>query len=327
MRRALTVGAVAVALALGLAACSAGPVERPARTSASAGTASSPAGSTTGTPAGAGVTDDPSGNLRLLAEHGPPPLDAWSWSAAESRTVEQAVEELTARCMAEQGFTLDRAAPDDDPGGEPVTHWGGFLGLVSAERARTTGYQVLDVDARLAERARLEREAHRTPDPAYVRALTGEDGASGATGGGGAVGGGGSGDGGCSGRAFAHVTPPDPDVDPRIQERLYGEALDRAAHDPGVVDALDGWVGCMERSGYRIETVPVPSSTDPVTPAVVAQAVADVRCKDETGLVPAYITALYGAERALADEHRAELDAFAAWGRERVRLATEALAG
>ncbi|MGW6128785.1 hypothetical protein ACWFNE_02035 [Cellulomonas sp. NPDC055163] len=282
---------------------------------------------------------DPSGNLRLLAEHGPPPLDAWGWSATEAATVARAVAELTARCMAERGFAVEREAdPGGDAGGpggvpgadgrtgtdgvvgEPVTHWGGFLGLVSLDRARTTGYQVLDVEARLDERARLEREAARTPDPAYLAALTGE-GAAGAAGAAGAQ------DGGCSGRAFDQVTPADPAVDRRIQERLYGEALRSAGRDPAVVRALDGWFACMARRGYELDAVPVPASTDPVTPELVEQAVADVGCKDRTDLVDTYVTALYDAERALAAAHRAELESFAAWGRERARLAAQALAG
>lgn len=325
--------------------CGADPADLPARSpgagsGAGSGSAASPEGGATGgadAADGAGATgatgvtadEDPSGNLRLLARHGPPPLDAWSWTPAEADTVARAVEELTTRCMAGRGFAYEPAgspggaAPAGDPAapdvtvGEPVTHWGGFLGLVSLERARTTGYQVLGADARLAARARLEREAARAPDPAYVAALTGEGApdAAGTTGG------------GCSGWAFDRVTPADPRVDRRIQERLYGEALRRAEQDPAVVRALAGWTGCMAGSGYPLDAVPVPASTDPVTPALVEQAVADVRCKDETGLVETYVTALYGAERALGEEHRAELDAFAAWGRERVRLAGEALAG
>ncbi|MBB2923543.1 hypothetical protein [Cellulomonas cellasea] len=315
-RRAVAAAALAALLVAGAAGCTPGP-----------GDTGSPGRGTGGRATGAPPTPapdrppgaDPSGNLRLLAEHGPPPLDAWGWTAPEADTVARAVEELTARCMAERGFAYERsggagaAGGADGALGEPVTHWGGFLGLVSHERARTTGYQVLDVEARLAERARLEQEATRTPDPAYVAALTGE----------GAPGGGS----GCSGWAFDQVTPADPAVDRRIQERLYGAALRRAEEHPAVVRALDGWVACMARHGYAIETVPVPADTDPVTAELVDQAVADVGCKDETGLVDTYVTALYDAERALAAEHRAELEAFAAWGRERVRLATEALAG
>lgn len=313
----------ATALALLTSACAPDPADRPVRSSAAKpGTpARTGAGATGGGSGASGAHDgDPSGNSRLLAEHGPPPLDAWGWTPADAATVASAVEELTARCMAAQGFTYDRPA-GGAPSSEPVTHWGGFLGLVSAERARATGYQVLDVQARLAERARLEQEATRAPDPGYVTALTGE--APGGTAGGTTDAGGG----GCSGWAFAQVTPEDPAVDPRIQEELYGQALDRAAREPAVVQALGAWTGCMERRGYAIDAVPLPASTDPVTPELVAQAVADVSCKDETGLVGTYVTALYDAERDLAAEHRAELDAFAAWGRERVRLATQALAG
>lgn len=317
----------AAALALLPAACAADPAEKPMRSSAWRSEAPPPTGATgDGSGASGAPADDPSGNLRLLAEHGPPPLDAWGWTEAETTTVARAVEELTARCMAEQGFAYERPEPDP-PASEPVTHWGGFLGLVSAERARATGYQVLDAQARVAERARLEQEATRTRDPGYVAALTGEAPEGGT--GGGTDGGTGSGTdaGGCSGWAFAQVTPPDPGVDPQIQGRLYGQALDRAAQDPAVVRALDAWVTCMERHGYALDAVPLPASTDPVTPEVVAQAVADVACKDETDLVGTYVTALYDAERDLAAEHRDELDAFAAWGRERVRLATQALAG
>ncbi|WP_258725387.1 hypothetical protein [Cellulomonas sp. NS3] len=329
---ALVAAVLAAVLVAGSAGCGPGRVEPRAGSPTSLPGTPAPDGPE---PAASGPDADPSGNLRLLAEHGPPPLDAWGWSSAEAGTVARAVEELTARCMAEHGFTVERDAGggddaagdggtggDGDAGGadgvlgEPVTHWGGFLGLVGLDRARATGYQVLDVDARLAERARLEREAARTPDPAYVAALTGE-GAPDAD----------APDGGCSGWAFGRVTPADPAVDRRIQERLYGEALQRAEGNPAVVRALDGWVACMARRGYDLDAVPVPASTDPVTPELVEQAVADVGCKDETDLVDTYVTVLYRAERALAAEHRAVLDAFAAWGRERVRLAAEALAG
>lgn len=378
-RRAAVTVLAAVLVAGSSAGCASDRGEPPPGSSAALARTPAPGAPAPGAP-GRGATGqaavdagaDPSGNLRLLEEHGPPPLDAWGWSAAEAGTVARAVEELTERCMAERGFSVERDADagggaggtgevggsgrvggragaggtggasgaagrsgadgasgtDDASGadgvlGEPVTHWAGFLGLVSLDRARTTGYQVLDVDARLAERARLEREAARTPDPAYVAALTGEGApdAPGAQGRSPARGG------GCSGWAFDQVTPVDPTVDRHVQERLYGEALGRAERDPAVVRALDGWVACMARRGYDLDAVPVPASTDPVTPGLVEQAVADVGCKDETGLVDAYVTALYDAERALAAEHRAELDAFAAWGRERVRLAAEALAG
>jgi hypothetical protein len=83
----------------------------------------------------------------------------------------------------------------------------------------------------------------------------------------------------------------------------------------------------MRGEGYELSAIPPRSYVAPGDDSDKKQAVADVACKESVGLTDTYITRLFENERAEIAAHKADLDAFAEWGKERLRVAAKALEG
>lgn len=265
--------------------------------------------------------------------YGPSPLSAYTVVGEDVTTLMSAVDVLVEDCMADRGFIYepDYLVTTDSAEGETV--WSGFLGLVDADRAASTGYAVLaetagaraklegSLEESLAENASLtpERIAYLSAlhGPAYVAIGQGQNPEPTA-----------DDENSCMNVSTEALTPDVAPPDASIQGTLGEEARAAAQADPVVTTALSGWTTCMADQGYVLDAIPVPNlPADEVTPATIEQAVADVACKESTGLIDAYITTLYSAEEDLIQQNLPDLDAFAAFTSERLRLAGEVLAG
>lgn len=227
---------------------------------------------------------------RLLARFGPPPLDAFAWSAEESDTVTSATGRLITSCMAGLGFEYVPEV-DEEPS-RPVTHWGDDLGLIDPAAAAVRGYQAVG----LAEPPR-EPVAGPEQSAEYYAALV-EDG-------------------GCVDQAF-DATLGSPVEDRDLLGRLWADARAAAQADSDFLDAKDVWRRCVADAGFPLDDFPMPFANDVDD---IAQAVADVTCKQTSGVTDAYVAALYAAEERLAERHAEALADYRSWMDERVRLA------
>lgn len=265
--------------------------------------------------------------------YGPSPLSAYTVVGEDVTTLMSAVDVLVEECMAERGFTYEPDYQLSTGSEEGETAWSGFLGLVDADRAASTGYGVSSataaaaaeleeaLDEALAERSSLtpERIAYLTAlyGPADVAIRQGQNPEQTD-----------ADENSCMTVSTEALTPDVAPPDASIQGTLGEEARAVAQADPAVTTALSGWTTCMADQGYVLDAIPVPNlPADEVTPATIDQAVADVACKESTGLIDAYITTLYSAEEDLIQQNLPDLDAFAAFTSERLRLASEVLAG
>ncbi|WP_432906295.1 hypothetical protein ACQP1S_12175 [Micromonospora matsumotoense] len=115
-----------------------------------------------------------------------------------------------------------------------------------------------------------------------------------------------SGAGGCTAEAVIRLRParkPDRKVDQGLVERLSQRSLADARGRPEVAQALGDWRDCLRELGFSYpdpfaamaDTAWWPTETAPPSAPERAVAVADVRCKERTGLVARW----YAAETAL----------------------------
>ena len=272
-------------------------------------------------------------SARLLERFGPPPLDAYQWSASDGETLSRAYTIELEKCMREHGLEVNNEPPPAPRTvREPPVHWSEYLHLVDPNRAKTTAYQVDNprdpgVDDRVTSEevvnseevvsgeadASGQADTTRGPDgPDPLASLSADE------------------------RSYADaasachaqpsvIEPTDPNIDYELLGKLYAESVVRSKADPTVVAARAAWSTCMAASGYQLTEFPHIDSTANVTPEQTAKATADVACKNSAGVIDNYITVLYATERAVAAENTAALDAFVAEGEERVRRAAAAL--
>ena len=250
----------------------------------------------------AAATEPPSlglGYQELLTRYGPPPLDAFRWSADDMQTVQRAQDRLESACLERQGFSFTPVS-GGPPATEPVTHFAEYLGLVSLERATAIGYRILSLDAR-----KWMKEQQSSPptdtSPAYVTAATA-----------------------CLQDAITALALSGTGIDRGILGRLYEDAVARAQSDPGVLAAKQKWVTCMAAAGYQLQDIPMPYENE-FDQGRIDQAVADVTCKQTSNIIEVYITTLYAAEKVFATQHADELARYVAAQDERVHTAATAL--
>jgi hypothetical protein len=230
-------------------------------------------------------------NERLLAEYGPAPLDAMYDTPEEDDIYSRAKEILVVQCLTDLGFPeipeVEGEYPDEVV---PRAAWDDSLGLVDLKVAQTFGYQgARDSEWWAAHRAYIDlMDAHRElyADPARDLAEYGLPD-------------------GCERQAAASLSPVDTSaLDRDLIASLPDLAVQQTQADPAVVESMTRWTSCMAEAGYALTAIPIPQAhPDPATPEQIAQAVADVECKQSTGLVDTYITALYANQRAFMDQH------------------------
>ena len=280
-----------------------------------------------------GPSDSPWSNQApdLVEKYGPSPLSAYDLQPEDAQTLVDSQEVLIAQCMADRGFTYETRPWTVSA--DPTPRWDLFLGLTDGAEAQERGYQTRNAEDFAAEMARAEEEAsanlNMSPDQvAYNQALYGPrdteimlgrnpgetltDADRNA----------------CEPWAWRQITPDGPVPDLEVSGKLAMQASSLAEADSKVQRAVIAWSACMANSGYVLDRIPQPSP-DPsgATPEAVKQAVADVGCKNSSGLTDTYITTLYAAEQAQVDSHQTELQAATDYINRRIRIAADVLAG
>jgi hypothetical protein len=97
--------------------------------------------------------------------------------------------------------------------------------------------------------------------------------------------------GGCAGEATRTIAPDGAFAPSRTAGKIKADSFERSQTDPAVITVFRSWSQCMAKSGYDYPD-PIAAAADPRwnvnrTPsqASINAAVADVRCKDSTGLI------------------------------------------
>ncbi|XVQ09944.1 hypothetical protein ACQP1W_46765 [Spirillospora sp. CA-255316] len=214
------------------------------------------------------------------------PLDAYTPGPAQQDTLLAAEKKLVARCLERRGLDADVPDPHPAPPGRNARRYG----IVDEARARTLGYSVPEISKR-PPHPRMPEEVRRA-----VR-----------------------GDGGCDDEAARTLDAGIPDL--KAERRMLGRAsfgsYDLARRDRRVRAVFAKWSACMKKSGHRYATPPdavrdkrfLDGAGHRVGPAEIGTAVADARCKRETGVVNVWasVETAY-QERAIA-RNRAAFDA------------------
>ncbi|MFE7135212.1 hypothetical protein ACFVIM_30575, partial [Streptomyces sp. NPDC057638] len=237
------------------------------------------------------------------------PFDAYENSPYESLTISEATDLLLRSCLRAQGVTWSPLPPltarDVEP---PHTR---RYGLTGARDAARYGYH-LAPPSPAYQRREAARTARGKLPAAQRRAAYGPGGITGV--------------GGCWARANARIVR---EVGPRDQDHL-AQASTRtfaeARRSPEVTAANRAWSACMKRAGFSYGD-PFQSFADPAWGArprpvarELATAAADVRCKEDVGLVEAWVAADRRVQEAAVRAEPARFRAHA--GIKRAWLAT-----
>ncbi|MFC5751672.1 hypothetical protein [Actinomadura rugatobispora] len=214
------------------------------------------------------------------------PLDAYTPAPAQQNTLLAAEKTLVARCLERRGLDADVPDPHPAVSGRNARRYG----IVDEARARTLGYSVPEISKR-APHPRMPDEIRRA-----VR-----------------------GDGGCDDEAGRTLRAGVPDLTAqrRTLDRAAFGAYELALRDSRVRAVFARWSACMKKSGHRYATPPdavrdkrfLDDAHHTPGPAEIGTAVADARCKRETGVVNVWA----GVETAYQDRaiarNRAAFDA------------------
>ena len=229
---------------------------------------------------------DTAGTIRL-------PLDRYVASAADVAEMGRGYRALLHRCMASFGYDFPPAGLVGPAG--PSDRNESRYGLTDAVAAATRGY-----------RPAGNRAVPKLPDlPAPAQAALNGDAAT--------VGGHPVPAGGCGGQASRGISGAVPaGADPTLGDQLASESFARSRADARVTAAISRWSACMGAAGhpYRSPTDPPrdPAFRGPLTAAEKATATADVRCKEQTGLVAAWAAVEAEYQRALIASNAGALD-------------------
>ncbi|RIQ23270.1 hypothetical protein [Jiangella rhizosphaerae] len=241
------------------------------------------------------------------------PLDAYALTAAEDHVLARAAEAHVRHCATSLG--LDAAAVDPLPFGTAAESASAAAGrhdrryaVADPEVAAAHGYHPPSTtDVR-----REFYEAHTDAELAILVGAT-ADGVPTAREG--------IPDGGCLGAA-ARATAVADEAALRAGQELVSAVQSDAWHaalaNPRVLDAFAAWSACMAEAGYDY-AAPMDANDDPrwwtsdvAGPEEIATAVADVACKESTGLIAVWSAVEAGHQSRLIAASRAELDAYRA---------------
>lgn len=312
---------VAALAAVGvLAGCSSSGGTSPAagRPAAASASASGPSGSGTsaggsagpvsGSPAPAGGSaapvapagDDPRYTARL-------PIAAYSFTDAQTASVDAAVDVLTDRCMRRYGMRYQAPAEPPPPARQSADR---RYGLSSAFDAAHYGYHLTP-----------DEESPSTPAPAarggtaqYLVLFGRPDGTHPDATGPVTYQGRAVPLGGCRGEARATLDRDDDPAAARAAAAIADDSYGASGKDPAVRKATQAWSACMRGKGYAYPT-PLAALGDksfigrPVSPREVATAEADMACKRTTGLLGTWFAAETRVQDAMIARQRAELGA------------------
>ncbi|TCO62841.1 hypothetical protein [Actinocrispum wychmicini] len=257
------------------------------------------------------------------------PLSVYSGTNAQNDILDRAVELLTQTCMRGKGFDYKVVDPAS---GAQKTLVKGDYGITDKAQAAVNGYRdphVVSVDSsgKVHTPPGVTAETGPAESPDYMIALEGS-----------ATGPLSDGQGrikraGCRNEALFTIHDYDntrarADLD--LPGRLADEANQRAARHPEVTAAVNAWSSCMKGKGYRYSTPQEPMNTkwpDKPSAEEIATALADISCKEQTGLVTTWVNTIVAYQRELIDRSAATLAELKKITDEQVKRAEDVLAG
>lgn len=215
------------------------------------------------------------------------PLDRYQLSVNDIYLIETAKDLLTRDCMKKQGYVWEVIG---DRKHYPDLRNRRRYAVIEMPVAKEMGYKTnprllgsTDVTAQ-----KLDREARMSPEARKAAMDPGN---------------------GCYKQAGDRLASGN-EEDEDLVNRLNVDSLDRALKSPRVVPAMRSWVRCMAQEGYRYKDF-YAASEDPrwaktKTPSAAEKktAVADVACKQRTGLVKLLTETERSIEERDIREHR-----------------------
>ncbi|MEV0146956.1 MULTISPECIES: hypothetical protein [unclassified Nonomuraea] len=225
------------------------------------------------------------------------PFDAYNFSPAEIMTIEAAEDILIRDCMRGQGMAWELLPQARQEDVEPPHRR--RYGVIEPQMAQLFGYHVpAERPSVAARRARWDlrtaKLSARERRAAYGDG-TADDG------------------GGCARKIRRTRLQGAAKVDSSLFNRLIAQTFDASQRDENVVRAFRSWSACMTAAGVHYAD-PLQAVTDErwmrdekPSSAEIRVAVADVRCKEKTGLVPVWARA---EERLQNDAVRGHAEQF-----------------
>lgn len=221
-----------------------------------------------------------------------------------------AVDELVADCMKAQGF--DYTPQRRDPSAQAASL--GLPDMNTMEFAEQYGYGITTLDDVTGT---TDQSTGQTSTPEYEEALVGRAYRAGEA----------QMPGGCAGEAMTEVFGDVTSLDTTVAADIAG-LRDKADEDSRVVAALDDWSKCMDDHDYSY-TTPEAARTSIISRALdstgalvqgdtlrtlrteeIDTAVADIGCRDSTGLTQARAKALARVETDYYATHKDQVDSY-----------------
>jgi hypothetical protein len=290
---------VCLALAAALLGCSSG---------SGSGEGGGPAGAAEHPPASSDAVAEPQVNYvdRL-------PIARYSYTDAEIAVIESAEQILTQRCL--RGFGIAYEPPQREP--ETSATADRRYGLSSASEASRLGYHP-DIgppptgpDLSEDELRVFYGSRGANPDGSDGVVYDGKDVPAN----------------GCFGQSVARLSkkyahPEAAETARRISTQSYQDALT----DPSVKDGFRQWSACMRDVGFRYASPLDPLNNkafqgEEISAKEKKTAVADVRCKEETGLLDVWFRVESALQKADIQKNRAVLEELRSAHRKRVEAA------
>ncbi|MEW9556463.1 hypothetical protein [Nonomuraea sp. NPDC050783] len=224
------------------------------------------------------------------------PFDAFTLSRLDIQTIEYAEDLLTRACMRAAGFDWEMLPPPASTDSDPMHRR--RYGVIEPEVAERYGYHLppLAPDQRAREQVWRRREALPL---ARRRTAYGPDG-----------------QGGCRRTARLRVAEGVPALDQQQLNSYIGSTFTASQRMPAVMAAFEAWSRCMSGKGFTYDT-PLAAAGDPAwmksdltSPREIAVAVADVECKQTTGLVAVWSAADKAVQLDAIAAHRGDFDRF-----------------
>lgn len=257
----------------------------------------------------------------LSDQPGPPtgaqvlPIFSYLQTSSESQTQDQAYNILVARCMAGFGFSDPQqafVAPDPPPmyrrygvtSMAIASRWGYHLepgsALLVKEPPRAPQSEA-EMAVLLGTRSRLGNP-HYSPFGNGPRISVGKKLVPA---------------GGCAGLAIRRLGDYGRGSDPTLANQINLDTYSQSLAVPAVIRALRAWSQCMAARGYSFHDPKQAMASFNISTATPSQreidaTVADVTCKDRTGLVRVWFAVEYRLEEAAIQRHILALDAIRA---------------
>lgn len=266
---------------------------------------SSSAGTTTASPSEPGPDPVPKTGLTKGMVL---PLEAYMENYSERRAISNAEGKLEIACMARYGFSWAPPSAGSPPPGYDDANMARRYGLSDPDMAAKYGYKLPDETPPPSQQPMSDAEIivltgslrpspHTvpTPPPYHGKAVP---------------------PGGCAEESIRKIEPaPRRSADLTLPSRLDAESLDRSKATPVVQAALKAWSACMASKGYTVAT-PFDAMDLQSSPSGrsaggqgISVAVADVSCKEKTGLIKTWFTAESSIQQQQIEQNQLALQA------------------